>query len=86
MHRVVIWQHYEHTTMMELLLVRMNATTKANQDILLARMEDKIGANKEAGRKERKAERKVFQEETMKANQENANVNRVHLQEMMKER
>jgi hypothetical protein len=69
---------------MELLLARMNTTTKDNQDGLFARMEDKIGANKEADQEETKAERKAFQEEMMKAYREKADANRAHLQEMMK--
>jgi hypothetical protein len=40
-------------------LVRMNANTKANQD-LLARMEAKIVANREADQEERKAVREAF--------------------------
>jgi hypothetical protein len=46
LHRVVISPHYGDAT--ELLLARMDAKRKANQEDLLARMEAKIDANRES--------------------------------------
>jgi hypothetical protein len=57
----------ETQQMMELLLARMDTDTKANQH-LLARMEAKIHANREA-----------IREEMKKANQVKANADQEHM-------
>jgi hypothetical protein len=62
----------ETQQMKELLLARIDANTKANQEDLLARMEAKINAS-----------RKAVREEMMKANQGKVDADQEHMQQMM---